>query len=229
MANSDVGRNRHVACGPRFKLNGKTTSKIQFLRNLESKDCKIPARKKVHRMAVSTSSSLTYSRRCMAACASLMRMMLSRWRTAMGMPWLMADSLRRSPYTCALPPLLVAGCKPTAVIDVHDRASQPALSIPSLLSLLVAKAIHGTQLFVVLAMSRCGEVGSIVTHFHRLGAISFEEAKSTWLTCHIHDTLSRLGEAASMENRLTPKALAPKNQSQLRKASNATAGTVRAV
>ena len=51
-------------------------------------------------MAMSTSSLLTYSRKCMAAWASLIRMMDSRWRTAMGMPWLMADSRRRSAYTC---------------------------------------------------------------------------------------------------------------------------------
>ncbi len=36
--------------------------------------------------AAFTSSSLTYSRRCIAACASDMRMMLSMWRTATGMP-----------------------------------------------------------------------------------------------------------------------------------------------
>ena len=52
-------------------------------------------------MAVSTSCSLTYSRRCMAACASLMRMMDSRWRTAMGMPWLTALSRLSSAYTCS--------------------------------------------------------------------------------------------------------------------------------
>ena len=54
-------------------------------------------------MAVSTSSSLTYSRRCMAACASDMRMMDSRWRTAIGIPWLTADSRRSSVYTCQGP------------------------------------------------------------------------------------------------------------------------------
>jgi len=51
-------------------------------------------------MAVSTSSSLTYSRRCIMACASDILMMLSRWRTAMGMPWLTADSRLSSVYTC---------------------------------------------------------------------------------------------------------------------------------
>ena len=51
-------------------------------------------------MAVSTSSLSTSGRRCILAWASAMRMMLSRWRTAMGIPWLMADSLRSSVYTC---------------------------------------------------------------------------------------------------------------------------------
>ena len=37
-------------------------------------------------MAASTSTSITCSRRCIAACASDMRMMLSMWRTATGMP-----------------------------------------------------------------------------------------------------------------------------------------------
>ena len=51
-------------------------------------------------MAVSTSSLSTSGRRCILAWASAIRMMLSRWRTAMGIPWLMADSLRSSVYTC---------------------------------------------------------------------------------------------------------------------------------
>ena len=45
-----------------------------------------------HFIAVSTSSSLTYSRRCIIAWASDIRMMLSRCLTAIGIPWLTADS-----------------------------------------------------------------------------------------------------------------------------------------
>ena len=82
-------------------------------------------------MAVSTSCSLTYSRRCMAACASLMRMMDSRWRTAMGMPWLTALSLLSSVYTCHPGYITVMSyfeivCSTLLVVWVHQGAAGTA-------------------------------------------------------------------------------------------------------
>ena len=90
---------------------------------------RLPA--KLHLIAVFTSSSLTYSLRCIIAEASDMRMMLSRCLTAMGMPWLIADSLRKSAYTCTqaqtpcdkakalLPSVLAEQCHSHEQQEVH--------------------------------------------------------------------------------------------------------------
>jgi hypothetical protein len=69
------------------------------------------------RIATLTSSCVTLSRRCMRACASLIRIMLSRWRTAMGRPPLRYDSLRSRAYTCCrLPNSLCMHTKQLTVV-----------------------------------------------------------------------------------------------------------------
>lgn len=53
-------------------------------------------------IAMSTSSSRTWSLRCMRAEASAIRMMLSMWRTAMGTPPVTAEAPRSSAYSVAI-------------------------------------------------------------------------------------------------------------------------------
>lgn len=78
---------------------------VMYLRNVLRSEremenfCELMNELSMTRMAMFTSSAVQYSRRCILACDSVMRMIDSTWRTVIGMLPFVIDSRRSSAYS----------------------------------------------------------------------------------------------------------------------------------